>query len=45
MCVTEGDTWKLIQKYPRTANCNIDVWEMLLKFIQKRDVGFQAVQK
>lgn len=53
VCITEGDTEKIIEKYPRPANCkfltapkiNNDIWQMLPKFIQNRDAGFQAVQK
>lgn len=53
VCITEGDTEKLIEKYPRPANCKYltapkidsDIWQMLPKFIQNRDAGFQAFQK
>ncbi|XP_052686937.1 uncharacterized protein LOC128166076 [Crassostrea angulata] len=53
LCIKEGETSKIIEDNPRPANCNnlvaprvnTDIWNILPKFAQSRDSGFQAVQK
>lgn len=52
LCTKEGESSKIVEDNPTPANCtnllapkvNTDIWNILPKFEQSRDSGFQAIQ-